>query len=216
MDFRAGSVIAFSVVQCRRPGDLGIKHMKGIERTDSFYCLRGSQFGPVTLLWSIHRGQPKIRRVLLSKPGLSAEHALKSVFPGSISSSCAEVDVVADGIVAFLTGDDVRFSLDAARLDLCSAFQQKVLRAEHEVPRGGVSTYQRIARRLGNVQSARAVGTALAHNPFPIMVPCHRAIRSDGTLGGFQGGIGMKRALLEMEGVLFHGSDRVASAQVFY
>jgi methylated-DNA-[protein]-cysteine S-methyltransferase len=138
------------------------------------------------------------------------------LFPDSIASSCAEIDGVADRIAAFLAGEDIRFSLAVARLDLCSPFQQKVLRAEHGIPRGGVSTYQRIARHLGNAQAARAVGTALAHNPFPIIVPCHRAIRSDGTLGGFQGGVEMKRALLELEGVLVDGSGRVVEGQLFY
>ena len=97
-----------------------------------------------------------------------------------------------------------------------SPFEQGVLRAEHGIPRGKVSTYQRIARHLGSAQAARAVGTALAHNPFPIIVPCHRAIRSDGTLGGFQGGVEMKRVLLEMEGGLIDGSGRVVPRELFY
>lgn len=187
-----------------------------METTHSFYCFRGTQFGPMAVLWSVHREQPKILRVLLSRPGLSARQIIKSLFSDSIASSCAEVDSVADQIVAFLTGNDIRFSLDVARLDLCSGFQQKVLRAEHGIPRGSVSTYQRIANYLGNARGARAVGRALAYNPFPIIVPCHRAIRSDGTLGGFQGGLVMKRALLEMEGVLLNGLDRVVSGHLFY
>jgi methylated-DNA-[protein]-cysteine S-methyltransferase len=190
--------------------------MNKTDTTNSFHCFRETRFGPVAVLWSVHRRQPKIWRVLLSKPGLSAKGIVKSLFPISISSSCIEVDVVADQITAFLTGNDIRFSLAVARLDLCSEFQKKVLRAEHGIPRGSVSTYQRIANHLGNVQAARAVGTALAHNPFPIIVPCHRAIRSDGTLGGFQGGIEMKRALLEMEGTLLNGFDCVVSGKLFY
>ena len=170
----------------------------------------------MAILWSVHQGQPKIRRVLLSRPGLSAKQTVKSLFPDSIASSSAEVDALADRIAAFLTGEDLRFSLEVARLDLCSPFQQKVLRAEHGILRGKVSTYQRIAEHLGHPRGARAVGTALAHNPFPIIVPCHRAIRSNGTLGGFQGGVEMKRALLEMEGVPVDGSGRVASGQLFY
>jgi methylated-DNA-[protein]-cysteine S-methyltransferase len=141
---------------------------------------------------------------------------VNSLFPDSTASSCAEIDAVADRMAAFLAGKDLRFSLAVARLDLCSTFQQKVLRAEHGIPRGRVSTYQRIAGNLGHPRAARAVGTALAHNPFPIIVPCHRAIRSDGTLGGFQGGMEMKRTLLEMEGVLIDGSDRAVSGQLFY
>lgn len=190
--------------------------MEQIESMDSFYCFRETKFGPVAVIWSSHREKPKVRRVLLSKPGLPAGEIVESLFSDSISSSCDEVDIVADQIASFLKGNDIRFTLEAAHLDLCSSFQQRVLRAEHGIPRGSVSTYQRIAKHLGNVQGARAVGTALARNPFPILVPCHRAIRSDGTLGGFQGGLEMKRTLLEMEGVLFDDLGRVASGDFFY
>jgi len=131
-------------------------------------------------------------------------------------SSCADVDLVADQIAAFLTGKGIRFSLKIVRLDLCSRFQQKVLVAEHGIPRGSVSTYQRIAKHLGNANGARAVGTALATNPFPIIIPCHRAIRSDGTPGGYQGGLQMKRALLKMEGILFDSSGRVVIEELYY
>ena len=190
--------------------------MKKMETTQTFHCLRGTRFGPVAILWSVHQAQPKVWRVLLSRPGLSAKQTLNSLFPDSSASSTDEVDALADRITAFLAGEDLRFPLEVARLDLCSPFQQKVLRAEHGIPRGKVSTYQRIAGHLGNPQAARAVGTALAHNPFPIIVPGHRAIRSDGTLGGFQGGVKMKRALLEMEGVVVDGSGRVVSRGLFY
>ena len=115
-----------------------------------------------------------------------------------------------------ISGFGVRFSLDIARFDLCSKFQQKVLCAEHRITRGRISTYQRIANHLGMVRGARAVGTALATNPFPIIIPCHRAIRSDGTLGGYQGGLQMKRALLEMEGIPFDSSGRVITEELFY
>ena len=190
--------------------------MKKIDTAQSSYRLRKTPFGPVAVLWSIYRGQPKILRVLLSNSQVSAMELVKTSFPDFISSSCAEIDVVADQIVAFLTGDDIHFCLEIARLDLCPRFQQKVLRAEHGIPRGRVSTYRRIARYLGNDKGARAIGTALANNPFPIIIPCHRAIRSDGTLGGYQGGLAMKRALLEMEGVLFNAFGRVVTEEVFY
>ena len=113
---------------------------KKIEIAHSFHCLCRSRFGPVAILWSVHQGQPKVRRVLLPRPGLSAKRTLKSLFPDSIATACAEVDALADRIAAFLTGEDLPFSLAVARLDLCSPFQQKVLRAEHGIPRGKVST----------------------------------------------------------------------------
>ena len=89
-------------------------------------------------------------------------------------------------------------------LEHCSKFQQKVLRAVSAIPRGKVSTYQRIAKQIGQPKAARAVARALANNPFPLIIPCHRVICSDGALGGYQGGLKMKRALLEKEGALPH------------
>jgi len=190
--------------------------MNKIETFLEFHCLRETPFGPVAVLWSVYRGQPKIRRVLISKPGVSAKHVIKISFSDSIPSSCAEIDDVANKISAFLNGDDIRFSLKITRMDLCSKFQQEVLRAEHGIPRGRVSTYQRIAKHLGHNKAARAVGGALANNPFPIIIPCHRAVRSDGTLGGYQGGLEMKRTLLKMEGVFFNASGYVMTDKFFY
>ena len=126
-------------------------------------------------------------------------------------STCGLVDDLAGRIAAFLDGADVRFSLEHVRLDLCPPFQRKVLLAEYGIPRGRVSTYRRIAAHLGVARGARAVGNALATNPFPIVIPCHRAIRSDGTLGGYQGGLAMKRVLLEQEGVDIDERGRVRS-----
>jgi len=83
----------------------------------------------------------------------------------------------------------------------CPTFQQKVLRAVSTIPCGEVRTYKFIAKQIGNPKAARAVGRALANNPFPLIIPCHRVICSDGKLGGYQGGLKMKRSLLKMEEV---------------
>ena len=132
-------------------------------------------------------------------------------------ASCGEIAALAERIHCYLGGEPVRFALDITALDDCPPFQRRVLLAEYAIPRGRVSTYARIAHRLGHPRGARPVGLCLAHNPFPILVPCHRAIRSDGSLGGFQGGLRMKRALLEMEGVLFSRAGRVVlSEQTHY
>lgn len=119
-------------------------------------------------------------------------------------------------MVSFLSGENVVFSLDMLRWEGCSGFRRQVLLAEHAIPRGRVSSYQRIAAQLGRPGAARAVGTALAANPFPILIPCHRAIRSDGSLGGYQGGLAMKRALLEMEGVRVDATGRVNPKAFYY
>lgn len=190
--------------------------MKQKENNSDAFCLRGTRFGPVAVLWSVYRSEPKICRILLSKHELSAKQAIKKFFPDLAGSSCPEINILVDQIEAFLNGANIQFSLDVVRLDLCSAFQQKVLRAEHAIPRGRVSTYNLIAKHLKNPNGARAVGTALATNPFPIIIPCHRVIRSDRALGGYQGGLKMKRTLLEMEGIEFRDAGHVASRSLFY
>jgi methylated-DNA-[protein]-cysteine S-methyltransferase len=80
-------------------------------------------------------------------------------------------------------------------------FQQRVLHAAQAVPRGQVSTYGQIARRIGRPRAARAVGQALGSNPIPIVIPCHRVLASDGSLHGYsgRGGIKTKAWLLRLE-----------------
>ncbi|MFX1447402.1 MAG: methylated-DNA--[protein]-cysteine S-methyltransferase, partial [Promethearchaeota archaeon] len=82
--------------------------------------------------------------------------------------------------------------------------------------RGWVSTYKRIADKIGIPKGARVVGNALAKNPFPIIIPCHRAIKSNGELGGFQGGLEMKQVLLEMEKIKFSTRGKVITNKIFY
>ena len=80
-------------------------------------------------------------------------------------------------------------------------FYKKALLEVSKVPFGKTSSYQEIARRAGNVKAARAAGTANANNPIAIIIPCHRIVSSDGTLGGYGGGLDKKMILLEHEGV---------------
>ena len=178
--------------------------------------IKSTPFGSVGVIWTGLNDNPKIVRILLSKPGLSAEDQVSELYPNSQPSSCAEIDDVAIAIKGLLEGEKIEFSLDVATLSLCTEFQQLVLRAEHRIPRGRISSYRLISEYLGKRNGARAVGNALANNPFPLIVPCHRAIRSDRHLGGYQGGIEMKRALLEKEGISFDDTGRVACAQFHY
>jgi len=80
-----------------------------------------------------------------------------------------------------------------------TAFQKKVWKALSEIPYGEVRSYGQIARRIGNPKASRAVGTANGANPVAIIVPCHRVIAGDGTLGGFGGGLTNKTYLLTLE-----------------
>ena len=189
---------------------------KNSESTDLFYHSLSSPFGPVVILWSMGQGRPTIFQVLISKKGLSAKDRWSQLFPDALHGSCPEVNSLGDDVEAFLAGEDKKFSLDMLDMGRCSSFQQRVLLAEHKIPRGAVSTYQRIADQLGIPRGARAIGNALARNPFPIIIPCHRAIRSDCSLGGFQGGSEMKRTLLEMEGIRFDDKGRGLVKRFFW
>lgn len=88
------------------------------------------------------------------------------------------------------------------------AFTRQVLAATADVPFGQLNTYRGIATRLGNAGATRAVGNALNRNPIPVVVPCHRIIRSDGSAGGYGGGLDIKFRLLEHEGVLLSSLSR--------
>ena len=97
-------------------------------------------------------------------------------------------------------------------------FSKKVLTATQNIPRGEVRTYKWLGIYLGKPRSFRAIGNALRRNPFPIVVPCHRVICSDGSLGGFSApsGVSLKRKLLEMEGVCFDKKGRVVKNKGLY
>lgn len=82
-----------------------------------------------------------------------------------------------------------------------SAFQQRVLRATAEIKRGEVRTYAEIAASVGSPRAARAVGAAMARNPIPLLVPCHRVVPSSGGVGEYGYGAELKRELLAREGV---------------
>ena len=89
----------------------------------------------------------------------------------------------------------------AVDLSALTPFQQRVLEKTAEIPRGEVRPYGWVAREIGAPGATRAVGTALGHNPIPFLIPCHRVVRSDGTLGEYSGGgPDVKARVLEQEG----------------
>jgi methylated-DNA-[protein]-cysteine S-methyltransferase len=182
----------------------------------SYYLLAPSPFGTVGVVWQEAGPRPSVERVFLPGEAASVTGAVRAEYPGVVAGSCPAMAELGAAIQAFLEGECVAFDLDLIALDTCSPFQARVLLAEAAIPRGRVSTYGRIATVVGAPGGGRAVGRALARNPFPIVIPCHRAIRSNGELGGFQGGVSMKRALLEMEGVEFTATGRVLMSRMYY
>jgi methylated-DNA-[protein]-cysteine S-methyltransferase len=193
-----------------------IKPKKYIVRNMNKRIITKTPFGTVCIVWSVLNKNPRIANILLSRSGLPAENQVLRLFPDSRKSSCAEIDKIAYSIKAYLEGGNVKFSLNLVDLSQCTKFEQSVLRAQHAIPRGSVSTYGIIAAHVGAPGGARAVGNVMAGNPFPLIVPCHRTIRSGFHLGGFGGGTAMKRALLEREGIIFDDAGRVICKRLHY
>jgi len=100
----------------------------------------------------------------------------------------------------YFAGRRVNFDV-ALDVGSCGAFTVAVWRACQRIPYGRTLTYKELAARAGRPTAVRAVGGAMRRNPFPIVVPCHRVVRSDGTLGGYAGpgGVFLKRRLLALE-----------------
>jgi methylated-DNA-[protein]-cysteine S-methyltransferase len=114
----------------------------------------------------------------------------------------AHIYAAADGIICLLDGvrTDLRFvDLDMSDVD---EFRRRVYDGAREIGAGETTSYGELAKAIGSPKSAREVGTALARNPFPIVVPCHRVLAATGALHGFSapGGIATKRRMLEIEG----------------
>lgn len=173
------------------------------------YKLVQSQFGEMGIVWKSEDGNEKIIHVFLPKPGKKMRQVIENVYPDIIFSMVSIIDRIYTKFEQYFKGESIGFPLDSIALEQLYYFQKKVLLLERQIPYGQVSTYGRLAYKLGHPGAARAVGTALARNPFPIIIPCHRTIRSDGSLGGFGGGLKLKRQLLELEGVRFDKKGRV-------
>lgn len=156
----------------------------------------------------------RIRRILLPEDGVSMADRIRQEFPGALPAAArGEIARLLD---IFLEGNEVDFSAAALDLDGMKGFARRTLTACREIPRGRVVTYGCLAAALGAPGAARAVGNAMASNPFALIIPCHRVIRSGGGLGGFGGGgPAMKRRLLEQEGVVFDAQGRVLPEHLF-
>ena len=104
----------------------------------------------------------------------------------------------------------------ALRYDLSglSPFERAVLAKTLEIPAGEVRPYGWVAREIGRPRAVRAVGSALGRNPVPVLIPCHRVVRSDGHVGNYGLGVPMKRTLLDAEGVDLDHLERLADAGV--
>lgn len=142
-------------------------------------------------------------RVALDDDGEALSRELRSAYPSATLRQGGGLTVEAGReIRRYLAGGpppDVPVVLPEA------GFSARVWKQIQRIPRGQVRSYARIAKDLRRPQAARAVGGACGRNPVPLVVPCHRVVTSDRRLGGFTGGLDVKRKLLALEGVELAG-----------
>ncbi|HEX6455809.1 MAG TPA: methylated-DNA--[protein]-cysteine S-methyltransferase [Solirubrobacterales bacterium] len=165
---------------------------------DVAYTTADSPFGPL-LLASTPRGLVRVGlpnqdpdELLVDLAERVSPRVLEA--PGALDEARRELDLYFEGKL-----DRFDLPLD---WQLSSGFRRRVLRAIDRIPYGQTRSYTEMARKAGNERAVRAAGTACGSNPIPLVVPCHRVLRTGGALGGYGGGLPMKRALLELEGVL--------------
>ncbi|MEN6320778.1 MAG: methylated-DNA--[protein]-cysteine S-methyltransferase [Syntrophaceae bacterium] len=176
-----------------------------------YYTLTASDVGNVGIVWKRESGTPTIVKISFHVESMGMDERIRHSFPNARRDSHNDIETISEKILKYMAGNIVEFSLSILDMGICSEFQKGVLNQTWMIPRGKVSTYGWLAGKLGMPKAARAVGTALATNPFPLVIPCHRVIRSDGSLGGYGGGLKMKKALLSMEGIEFESKDKVFS-----
>jgi len=191
--------------------------------TDLYYTLFPSDFGIFGIIWQQPQSGVRVTRIFLPGDHSRLKALIHHLYPPSKPCSCSDIDTLGKKIIYYFKGTPCSFHLQSLDFDHCSKFQKQVLLAEYQVPRGWITTYGRIAGHLKIPGGARAVGTALSHNPFPIVIPCHRTIRSSGDIGGFGGefpgfslGAKLKQILLKLEGVPVSSKGKILSSNFYY
>jgi len=162
-----------------------------------------TELGRVIVTWDPARF-PRVNRIYLPMSNEKMHEILADY-------QCVALNLppLADKLRDYFAGKKVKFRLDDLDFTGIPPFFREVYRAAFRIPHGAVSTYGALAKAAGSPGASRAVGQAMAKNPLPIVIPCHRVVRGDRHLGGFAGGLEQKRALLQMEGVKVNDRLRV-------
>jgi AraC family transcriptional regulator of adaptative response/methylated-DNA-[protein]-cysteine methyltransferase len=181
----------------RAPAALGMTpatYAKGGLGAHIAYAVAASPLGPL-LAAATERG---ICFVALGQAESRLVRALKAEFPAAaIARDRGALTSVLDAILALVKGEVPSVDLP---LDIrATAFQRRVWEALRRIPTGETRTYAELAAEIGRPGAQRAVGRACATNPIALVVPCHRALRSDGGLGGYRWGLDIKQSLIEGE-----------------
>ena len=158
------------------------------------YTVFDTEFGWMAIVASEYG----LCRLTLPQPAVDKALVLISDFLPKAAADTTAFRELGFRLTRYFEGEKIDFSDD---LDLRGStdFQRDVWEANCSIPYGETRTYGWIAETLGRPGSVRAVGQALARNPLPIIIPCHRVVGSSGSLGGYSGGLELKKRLLELE-----------------
>ncbi|MDQ3944261.1 MAG: methylated-DNA--[protein]-cysteine S-methyltransferase [Actinomycetota bacterium] len=162
---------------------------------DVSYRTVDSPFGPLLLAASPHG---LVRVAFEGEDHDAVLGQLATAVSPRILRSPRRTDDVARQLDEYFAGRRRHFDM-ALDLQLVRGFRRAVISHLREIAYGTTESYAAVARAAGNPAAVRAAGSACSHNPIPVVVPCHRVVRSDGTLGQYLGGPEMKAALLRME-----------------
>lgn len=158
-----------------------------------------SELGWIALVW---RGN-SLTQISFANPSPAAAAQRAGVEPGTLDEAPAWIQKLAAQLQRYVAGEKVSFGKVALEHKGQTEFQKRVQDACRAIPRGQVRSYGELAAEAGSPGAARAVGSAMRANRFPLIVPCHRVVASGGNLGGFScpQGVEVKERLLAMEGI---------------
>jgi O-6-methylguanine DNA methyltransferase len=192
------------------PRSLAPRVLAAVGLADSYAQVAGP-IGPLLVAWGSH-GITAVDRAG-DETGFELEYALRLARPLRRATGLPEP--MRRALVRRLSGQ--RAAGPDVDLGSLTEFERSVLRKTMEIPHGEVRPYAWVAREIGRPRAVRAVGTALANNPIPFVIPCHRVVRADGHIGEYgAGGPEAKRAVLAAEGVDARELERLAGAGVRY
>ncbi|HKT22554.1 MAG TPA: methylated-DNA--[protein]-cysteine S-methyltransferase, partial [Nitrososphaerales archaeon] len=183
----------------RRLGMTPATYRKGGEGTTIAYATGESSLGKLLVATTDHG----VCAVKAGRSDADLLRALREEFPRASMERSARARRYLDALNTHLSGQEMKFPLDIRGTD----FQMRVWSTLTTIPLGETRSYHDVAQMVGRPRAVRAVANACASNPVPLIIPCHRVIRKDGSLGGYGLGIYRKKALLATERTIAAGAD---------
>lgn len=163
----------------------------------AYHCLYHSHLGYGAIVFQYPPFM--VKRILLPQPSRTSTEKTLVTIGSRKAKAVPEAVRLRKDLQDFFKGSPLKTPWACLDVSGVTELEQVVLREVFAVPFGEVRTYGGIAKRVRRPRAARFIGATMARNPLPIVIPCHRIVRADGSLGGFAGGTALKRRLLDLE-----------------